>query len=523
MSQRWVAGPLSFAARAAPLHLGRALAACVATAAAVIALAMLVHPAQVCHVATAWASWCTAAGNEGNDTSARWAYRQRLRQAVLSDAFLAAAIRRASAQTGGVPEDWPSPAVVREWIDVAVQPSAAEDRLEVRFTCRAGDATRACRLAGALAEETIAWAAAELSQTRLATRHAAQAAVEQARLRYRQVQTRMESFLDDFFAGHPAVKGGPVELLARGRHRPGSPAPVETGEKAAASSPAPAHQQTGEGRSAAPQTAPRPTRSAENPKWVRLNNELEGLRAELAVMLIERTTAHPGVQDLQRRIRELEVHLETVPQFLPAAAESQNAADAEARGNDVARLSDSQVSLSPHTEEAASGRGVPAESARHLEAAETYLKYAETYRKYKEEWLAAERELAAAEARERGLWAHGADTARVLPPAVARVPGTAVAEGRPRDWSHLATLALAAGLTVAFGTVLLSAGFEMDTPLASADQARKCLPAPVIGTVRVASENPGAPSPGTLGFRAGLMAAGSLVIAGCMVLVAIAL
>ena len=516
MSQPWVPTPLFFTASQARLRLGRAFAACLLVAVGVIVLAMVVHPPQVRQVATATASCPAGPLAGGSDSAARWAYRERLRQAVLSETFLVAAMRRATQQGTGSPEDWPSPTVVRGWIDAAVQPSATEDGVEVRFTCRAEDADRACRLAQALAEEAIAWSAGELSQATLASRHTAETAVEHARKRYRQAKTRLESFLDEHFAGQPSgAKSGPKTPADQSQHVAGSAGPSDAAKKSAGGPVKPGGPQTADSRGLGLQNAAHLAHAPENPQWVRLTAQLETLRSELAIMLIERTPAHPAVQDLQRRIRELEVHLEAVPRFLPTG-DPEKGVNPQEQVNGSAGVKRLDIAAPGSGEDASPGGEIVAQSATLLEAAQTY-------RNHKAEWLLAEQALAAAEDNERRFWAQWAEGVRASGPAVVRLPGAARVEGRHRDWSHLVTLALAAGLTVAFGTVLISAGLEIDTPLVSADQARKCLNAPVIGSVRVAGEKLPTPLRSTLRLRSGLLAAGGLVIAGCVALVALAL
>ncbi len=517
MSPRRVASAPVIAAHPAPLRWGRALVACLASAAAVVGLAIVLHPGRVQHVARATASWPAPLPQDGEASATNWAYAERLRHDVLSDTFLLAAIRRAAAHAGNAADDWPLPSEVRGWLEIGVRPPGPDGQVEVSLTCRAEDAGRAHLLAEALAEETLAWAAAEESQSVLAARHAAEAAVQQARQRYRQAQARLEAFLDDHFAEHHVAAGTrPKGPKADEQHAaaPGVPS-AASGRASGGPTSQEVKQPAENGHSASHGESPS-GQVQENPHWLRLNHELEGLRSELAIMLIERTPAHPAVQDLQRRIRELEVHVGSVPRWLSSAGAPQNA---------VSSVADTKISSGSKDQKANSGaqpQGNPgdwpsaAESAAHSEAARTY-------RKRKEEWLAAARELDHAESQERRLlarqWTSAAPGAK---PAVVRLPAAGV-EGRPRNWAHLAALALAAGLTAAFGTLLISAGLDMDISLASAEQARKHLPAPVIGTLRVASEKPLAPAGGSVGQKVGLMAAGTLAIAACVTLVAVAL
>lgn len=517
MSPPRVASAPVIAARSAPLRWGRALVACLASAAAVIGLAVVLHPGRVQHVAQAIASWPTRLPQGGEASAANWAYAERLRHSVLSDAFLQAAIRRAAGQTCDADDDWPSPSEVRGWLEIGVRPPGPDGRVEVVLTCRAKDAGRAHRLAEALAEETLAWAAAEEAQSVLAVRHTAEAAVQQARQRHRQAQARWEAFLDDHFAEHQAAaEARPKGTKADEQHAAALGVPSAARGGASSGPPSREAKQTAENGHWASHGESLSGQSQENPHWLRLNHELEGLRSELAIMLIERTTAHPAVQDLQRRIRELEVHLGSVPRWLSSAGAPQKA---------VSSAADTRVSGGagdPQATSAAQPQGNPGD---HPGAAEltAHSEAAQTYRKRKEEWLAAARELDQAESEERRLlarqWASGAPGAT---PAVVRLPPARV-EGRPRNWAHLAALALAAGLTAAFGTLLVSAGLDMDIPLASAEQARKHLPAPVIGTLRVASQKPVAPAGGSLGRKVGLVAAGTLAIATCVTLVAVSL
>ncbi len=484
--------------------------------------AILVHPARL-KSATASASLPVPAVSEGADSAWRWAFCERLRQAMLSDTALLMAARRASGQTGGTANDWPSPAVLRQGLVVEVKPPGPDDLVEVSITCRADEAGKARQLASALAEEAITWAAAERSQAQLASRHAVQAAVEQARKRYRDAQTRFESFLDSHFAEHrslAASAGRSQPQADKGSFQAGTTAgsaPPTTEAPKGGTSVDDTNQREAEGdRGRQPHSTGSPAPAVQNPQWQRLDRELEGLRSELAIMLIERTTAHPAVQDLQRRIRELEIHLESIPRFLTATETPEHGTGAKAAGSDMARWSPRQATSAGGAEDTPSAPAA-AEATRHAEAAQEYAKY-------KGAWLAAAAELDQAEEQQRQTWARwsapgtsAADCARL------RLPEIAFAERRHPTGSYLAALALAAGVTVAFGTLLLSAGLDMDVPLASAREARKCLPAPVIGVVRVASEKPAVATSSSSNRRLGLIAAGSLVLAGCVALVAVAL
>lgn len=523
MSPARVAPPLVAAAHEAPLRWRRALGVGLAAAAAVIVLAVLVHPAPRPQAARASASCPMPIVNGTEESAARWAFCERLRQAVLSDTFLLAAVRRASGESGSMAGDWPPPAVLRQWLDVEIKPLSADNRVEISITCRAEDPGRACRLASALAEEAIAWAAAERAQAELAARHAAQAAVEQARKRYAEAQARLESFLDSHFAEHRNLAAAAAESKAQVQSSLSPPAPARSGAgpaiqrpKAALESNPPGVEQADSRGNSPPHTggdAPAP----QNPQWVRLNGELDQLRSELAIMLIERTTAHPAVQDLQRRIRELEVHLQSIPRLLSAPETRENNSGGTESGRKVANSGRPQPASVSHAEDAPSDGAAAAEAPRHAQAVEAY-------RTRKDAWLAAAAELDHAERQERQQWVRQAGrNSSVTDSAVLRLPEQATAPRFAWKWSYLAALALAAGLTAAFGTLLISAGLDIDVPLASAASARRCLPTPVIGVVRIASEQPVVPAGNPLGRRVGLMAAGSLVLAGCIALVAAAL
>lgn len=522
MSPVRVAPPLVAAAHEARLRWGRALGVGLSAALAVIVLAMVVRPTPPGPTASASASWAVPSEGDSGDSGAGWAYCERLRHAVLSDTFLLAAVRRAAERTGNTPGDWPSPAILRRWLDVEIAPPGEDGRVEVSITCRTEDSTRACRLASALAEETLARAAAEHSQAELASRHAAQAAAEQARKRYEDARARLESFLDNHFAEHRSLaadraKSKSQNTPAGPRLRPGGTGAVSHSPKAALELNAPSRDEVGCAPSSEPQGPGDAPHLTQNPQWLRLNAELDKFRSELAIMLIERTTAHPAVQDLQRRIRELEGHLESVPRVLPvpeAAKGSPNTTEAAAH---MASSGPTQTGSASQAADSSIGGAAPVETALHAEAAEAY-------RKWKEAWLATAADLEQAESQLRQQWARGwAYGSHATQWAVLRLPQLAVAQRLSSNWSHLGALAVAAGLTAAFGTLLLSAGLDIDLPLPSAAAARKSLPAPVIGVVRVASEPPAAPAGNPRGRKVGLVAAGSLVLAGCIALVAVAL
>lgn len=523
MSPAQVAPPLVAAAHKAPLRWRRALGVGLAAAAAVIVLAVLIRPAPRPQAASASASCPMPILNGAEESAARWAFCERLRQAVLSDTFLLAAVRRASGETGSMAGDWPPPAVLRQWLDVEIKPPSADNRVEISITCQAEDPGRACRLASALAEETIAWAAAERGQAELASRHAAQAAVEQARKRYAEAQARLESFLDSHFAEHRNLAAAATESKAQAHSSPSPPAPPHSGDGPATRRPKAALESNPAGVEQAGSRGNSPPHAAgdapvpQNPQWVRLNGELDELRSELAIMLIERTTAHPAVQDLQRRIRELEVHLQSIPRLLSAPETRENNSGATESGRKLTNSGHPQAASVSHAEDTPSDGAAAAEAPRHTEVAEAY-------RTRKDAWLAAAAELDYAERQERQQWVRQAGrNSSITDCAVLRLPEKATAQRLAWEWSYLVALALAAGLTAAFGTLLISAGLDIDVPLASAGAARRCLPAPVIGVACIASEQPMVPAGNPLGRRVGLMAAGSLVLAGCIALVAAAL
>lgn len=522
MSPARVASPLLPTAHRALLRWVCALGVGLAAAIAVIVLAAFTRPTQMWHAATASVSWPMPRLDGQTDSAARWAFGQRLRQAVLSDSFLLAALRRASGQTGG---DVPSPAALRPLLDVDIQTSGEEDRVDISITCRAENPRQACRLASALAEETIAWATAEESQAALASRDVAQAALEQARNRYRQAKARLESFLDQYFSElqksgnqRDQAKASPQGIGAQGAADVGATSPATQTSivppELNASGGFEVGLESGRQTHAAVNSAGPPAARSENPQWVRLARELEGLRSDLAIMLIERTPAHPAVQDLQRRIRELEIHLESVPRFVAAAQVFEGNRSAQQTGDTMGGVPANKANAAQGTSPTPSAPAPSGEAGAHPQAAQTY-------RKYKEEWLAAGRELDQAEATERQQWARGsAQGARGSDRLVLRLPEVAHAEALATNWSHVAALALAAALTAAFGTLLVSAGLDMDIPLTSATHARKLLKTPILGVVCLPTDTPPGATESVWGRKVGLMAAGCLVLAGCVALVA---
>lgn len=522
MSPARVASPLVPTAHHAPLRWARALGIGLAAAIAVIVLAAFTRPPQIGQTATASVSWPLPRLDGQTDSAARWAYGQRLRQAVLSDSFLLAALRRASGQAGG---ELPSPAGLRPSLDVNIQIPGEEDRVNISITCRAENPRQACRLASALAEETIAWAAAEESQAALASRHVAQAAVEQARNRYRQAKARLESFLDQYFSElqksgtqQAQVNASPHEIGARAAAGVGATGPATQTSIVApelnTSGGFEVGLESGRQTHAAVNSAGPPAARSENPRWVRLTRELEGLRSDLAIMLIERTPAHPAVQDLQRRIRELEIHLKSMPRFVAAAQVFEGNRSGQQTGDTMAGVPANKANAAPGTSRSPPDPAPSGEAGAHRQAAQTY-------RKYKDEWLAAACELDQAEATERQQWGRGsAQGARGSDRLVLRLPEGVQAEALATNWSHVAALALAAGLTAAFGTLLVCAGLDIDIPLASATHVRKRLKAPILGVVRLPTDTPPGATESVWGRKVGLMAAGCLVLAGCAALVA---
>jgi hypothetical protein len=211
-----------------------------------------------------------------------------------------------------------------------------------------------------------------------------------------------------------------------------------------------------------PATRPKPP-LVDNPEWTDLSERLAVLERRRVELLVDRTPAHPAVQDTEDRIAELKRQLSETPKRI-----SEEPSD---RPAGKSRSPDEQGSTEPSRQ--------PPE----LPADRTAPDAAETVRQFQELKQAADRATEAyrqAVQLERQAWEeHQREPQIELDLAE---PVRAAAAPAPHRLSLL-WAALAASVAVTAGVGMISAGAAVDPALTSVEQARNVLPAPVVGTV----------------------------------------
>ncbi len=468
-------------ARTPPIRWGRAALAFAATVAMVFVLGKtgdstrgasgVARFAPTCHTAAAEVSWMAPETGLSVTAGEPWAERERVRQRLISDEFLTNARQRASrGQDEGETPSWPSAEELRSGLDVSVRADRA-GHIDITFTYTAADGAQAARVVNSLAEQAREERQLAVDAAARRERESAQAATQQAREDYRRAQAELARFLEAHFAEHQAT--------------PDEDMPT-AGAAALANETLPATASTGRA----------PPTPVQNPEWVELNREVAQVRERLAALRIDRTSAHPAVQEMERRLEEVERRLATVPRELPQAGAGNLAPDAP----------------KPYVHEATKPAGRSTDPLRRrVERTESLA----VYRRHQEAVDRRERDLQQAEAAQRATWERTA----VTPWVVLRLAQTThVAATETPTPSFLLTM-LAAGLTVAAGVLMVSAGGDLDPPLATVEEVQAKLPVPVMGTVRVACAGlRSAPRRRVVAERLGWMVSGLALIVGCIAL-----
>ena len=216
-----------------------------------------------------------------------------------------------------------------------------------------------------------------------------------------------------------------------------------------------------------PAAATPPTMSpGDNPEWIELSERLAALKRRRAELLTDRTPLHPEVQETDLQIAALKRQLAAIPSQVSAKPPDQPAAADQSSG--------AQGPAPPAGDEAGATGVTPVPPAgNRAETARTF----QTLKQAADQTTAAY--LKACQEERRAWQEHRREPRIELDLAQPSQPRVQPAPPR----LALLLAALAAGLTVAAGVVMISAGAAVQFPLTTVEQARNALPVPVVGTI----------------------------------------
>jgi hypothetical protein len=233
----------------------------------------------------------------------------------------------------------------------------------------------------------------------------------------------------------------------------------------------------------------------ENPEWSRLNQQRAWLQRRRMEMLVDRTSAHPEVQELEHKLAVVQRELSGVTQW-PAtdtAGVSSGAGAAERLpANLPVTVGETQIDPQRVARE-------HAEARRHIDS----LKWEAEQARNRCEQLAAA---------ERTAW-----LAHVTNPEV-DVAFSLPVEATARDLTadHILSTSLLAGMAMMVGVGMFAAGAAMEPTLDSAKQVCGVLGAPVVATVTLPGLRPATSSRYRRLLRTASCLGGVVLIAGCL-------
>jgi hypothetical protein len=222
----------------------------------------------------------------------------------------------------------------------------------------------------------------------------------------------------------------------------------------------------------------------DNPRWLDLNHQLDRLQQRRTSLLIDRTPAHPAVEDVAVQIKGLQRKIASVPRQIPAPAKQQTpatpllknapTADDSIANQDTEKLNELKAAVET-TRLAYLQAGTAEKQARDAQQASPH--YTVVY----------------------------AQIAALSPP-----PGD-------HGWVRLMYTTLAAGMLMAFGAGLLSAGANIQPPVASVAEVQAAAGAPIMATIPATGPlpNPFWLSRRQKRVRRTLLAAGLLLMLAC--------
>jgi hypothetical protein len=222
----------------------------------------------------------------------------------------------------------------------------------------------------------------------------------------------------------------------------------------------------------------------DNPKWLDLNHQLGELQRRRTSLLIDRTPAHPAVEDVAVRIKDLQRQMATVPRQIVGTASAKP------------KISAAPAKIMPASKDSTASQA--AEKLGELKAA------VETTRLACQQAEAAEKQ-----ARDAQNAGPQYTVVYAQAPEIAPTPDY--------GWQRLMYTTLAAGALMAFGASTLAAGANIQPPVASVAEVQAATGVSVMATIP--ATNPG-PSPLWLSrrqrrVRHTLLAVGLLLMLAC--------
>lgn len=423
---------------------------------------------------------------------------EKIRRQITAKANVDQALRRLGSAGPSAPDGDPqaaSRAVERviEKLHVTGERTAAPGRLAVSITYTDQAADHAARLVNELAESFAEDHRAGWRARARRARVAAQQASDRAQREFIQARARLDAFCRQQFeklqAGQPA---DPIVL------------PQQPGENGQAESPAVS---AGNGDARAGEGPDEQAALVENPAWRDLSQQLVTLKRHRQELLVDRTRLHPEVQDTELRIAALKEQLSATPRQIPGTRPGRPGPGSEAP------VGQRHGERQPGGADPAAGRPTP---MRPSPVGQNRADRLQRFQALKQEADRAADAYFGAIRQERRACRERHQEPRVeldlaqpsRPPAA---PGRRLAP---------ALAALAAGLAVAVGVGMISAGAAIEPVLNTVEQAQELLPAPVVGVVPETAPAGGAERSRRWRplMRPALIAAGLILIVGCVAL-----
>jgi capsular polysaccharide biosynthesis protein len=418
---------------------------------------------------------------------------EKIRQQITSKENIYRAIRRLGLATPPPPDEAPQATATRVTEEVSRDLQVAADagtppgELAVSITYTHDSAQYSAQLANTLAECFAEDCRAEWQRQSEGAYDAARKATDRAQQEFLQANARLQEFFEQHLTA--AQPEQPAKTADAKRQQTDKDPP----DSAHAQQPQP-H---------TPSAAPPPDQPSvgaappgESSDGIDLRQRLAELKRRRAELLVDRTPLHPEVRETELRItaveRQLAVTPEEVSTKLPDDAGATGVTPAPQGGDGTGDTNTAQVP--PAGNHAQTARTFQTLKQAADEATAAYLKAVEQERKV---WREHQRQPRI----ELDLAQPGQPRVPLAPPRLA-----------------LLLTALAAGLTMAGGVVMISAGGAVQFPLTSVEQVRNALAVPVVGIIQ---ETHPTGQPATVPRRPHLMrwilmVGGLSLIAGCL-------
>lgn len=403
------------------------------------------------------------AGKTGKPSSSILPDLEEVKRQITSEASLHRAIRRSGVPPEPTADKGPRPtagrvvAQVRQNLRVRAAETSTAGELGVAVTYADRVPEYAARLVNALAQD---YAEHCRTQWRQRTQHAYLEAREGSERAYREwiaAKTRLDAFLEL----HAVERTPADENPGQTKQEPQPPGPP----------------------------------LIDNPEWIELHNQLAELQRQREELLVDRTLAHPEVQENGIQIAALQQQMAATPRRVRGSpAEEPDPTTPPDRRPGVQRP------LEPERRSGPTGReGADAETAQQLAVLEEAV--GRTARQHEQ-----------ASEIERRAWRQYQHLPQIevqLASSVGRLTPQA-----PR--MALVWLALAAGLAAVAGLGMISTAVAMEPTLATLAQAQRVLPVPIVGTIPETdpASRPGATRRWQRLVRLGMILGGLGLIAG---------